>query len=62
MVAILQALAVERLQRERRDVDTVEAIDVDRDGLLAVRRDAARERADAAGLAKQVMDFFLPNW
>src|SRR3954452_24544665 len=52
-------LAVERRRLQRRDIDVVEAIDVDRERLLAVRRKPLRERTDAAVLAEKMMDFLL---
>src|SRR5262245_10950457 len=59
MLKCLEFLAVERSQRERGYVDLVQAADVDREHVRAVRRDAARIGADAAALAEQVMDYLL---
>src|SRR5204863_1502781 len=59
MMQALHVLAVERHQLERRDIDIVEAIHVDGEGLVAVWRESARERAGAAGLAEQMMDFLF---
>src|SRR5262245_61574797 len=55
----LQRAAVERRRLERADVDLVEAAHVDRDHLATLRRDPARERADPALRAEQVMDRLL---
>src|SRR5262245_48145357 len=55
----VQCLAVERRWLERGGVDVAETAHVDGEHLLSVRRLAARERADAAGRAEQVMDRLL---
>src|SRR5262245_36555847 len=55
----LQATAVERRERERRDVELVEAAHVDCHHLAAVRRRSAREGAHPALRAEQVVDRLL---
>src|SRR5262249_4944266 len=53
-----KALAVEGDDVQALEIDVIEAAHVDRDHLGAVGPGAARERADAAVLAKEVMDDF----
>src|SRR5262245_22282771 len=55
----LQATAVERRERERRDVELVEAAHVDCHHLAAVRRRSAREGAHPALRTEQVVDRLL---
>src|SRR5262245_47950313 len=55
----LQAAAVERRERERRDIEVVEAAHVDRHHLAALRRRSAREGGHPALRAEQVVDRLL---
>src|SRR3989441_10949349 len=55
----LELFAVERRERERRDIDLVEATDVDGDHFGAVRGFSPRERFDAAARTEQVVDHLL---
>src|SRR3954470_1849465 len=56
MMQALHVLAVERRQFDRRGIDILETVHVDGESLLAVWREAARKRADTAGLTEQMMD------